>query len=151
MERDRESLEDILPESSTQLVSLNTRVPRFVSEMIDQSVGILQLTSPYLKFTKQSAVQVMLERGFASLLAEFESMDNAESEVAVSSPVVVEIEEIRTENITRDERETKAQQAYDMKAYAEFANKSSYTPRQNHANRANSEIATKLQTKLGLR
>jgi hypothetical protein len=78
MYRDTDELEDILPESSTQLVSLNTRIPRYISDRIDMSVGILQLSSKYHKVSKQTTVQILLEKGYEAILAEFESMDREE-------------------------------------------------------------------------
>lgn len=76
----KDSFEDILPESSTQLVSLNTRIPRKLSEQIKLSVGILQTTHNVLTFSKQSAVQILLIRGYQSLLADFESGELQRSE-----------------------------------------------------------------------
>lgn len=153
--RDRDELEELFPESSTQLVSLNTRIPRNVSNLIDECVGILQLASKHHKVTKQEAVTIILENGIEAIREAFVSMDRAESEVAVSEPITVELiekpKEITGENIASKQRETISRTSYDMKAYAEMSNKSFYTPHQKRANSADSEIARKLQSKLGLR
>lgn len=137
MERDRDELEEILPESSTRLVSLNTRIPLFVDEMILQSVGILQTESQYLKVSKQVAVQILIERGFQAIKEDFERMDR---EQAADEQVVVRIE-----------RTPQPQRSFDMKVYAEMANKTVYEPRRYEANRSQSETKTLLQKSLGLR
>jgi hypothetical protein len=135
-----DELENILPESSTQLVSLNTRIPRFLSDRLDLSVGILQTNSRYQKVTKQTAVQILLEKGYEAILAEFEGMD---------------IEEAREEmQVIRNSPELNSQQTYDMKAYAEFSNKTIYEPRKvsntNNNTSPDSRVA-RFQQKLGLR
>jgi hypothetical protein len=137
MERTLEELEELLPESSTQLVSLNTRVPRNVSKMIDESVGILQTESPYLKVSKQVAVQILIERGFQAIKADFEREDQDQ--------------EILVENVVSIEREPKPQRAFDVKSYAEFSNKSSYEPRLNNDRNSHTESKARLQNSLGLR
>ena len=142
-----DELESILPESSTQLVNLNTRIPRFLSDRIDLSVGILQTNSRYQKVTKQTAVQILLEKGYEAILADFEGMD---------------IEEAREEiKVVRNspEPEPKPQpiydsQSYDMKAYAEFSNKTIYEPRKvshTNINTSPESRVAKFQQKLGLR
>jgi hypothetical protein len=136
MEKDYDELESILPESSTQLVSLNTRVPRFVSKMIDESVGILQTESHYLKVSKQSAIQILIERGYQAIREDFERVDREESE---QETVTVSIER------TKQTRDT-----YDMKAYAEMSNKTIYEPRKSPAKISQNEKPKFLQN-LGLR
>lgn len=144
MEKSFEELEDILPESSTQLVSLNTRVPRFVSKMIDESVGILQLASRYQKVSKQVAIQILIERGYQAIREEFESMDYADNEVAATVEII-------GEEVASIKREVEPRTPYNVKAYAEMSNKSKYEPRIPSANKANSESVTRLQRNLGLK
>lgn len=151
MDRDRDLLEDILPESSTQLVSLNTRIPRNVSRMIDECVGILQTKSNYHKVSKQEAVQVILEKGIQAIREDFLREDLFDLE-EVESKIEKTDNSLKTvEEVERFERTVTTQKTYDMKAYAEFANKSFYTPPQQRTTKADSETARKLQTKLGLR
>jgi hypothetical protein len=140
MYRDTDELEDILPESSTQLVNLNTRIPKYLSDRIDMSVGILQTNHKYHKVTKQTAVQILLEKGYEAVLAEFEGMDRVEDTPEIKP--------------ARVERETKEHRTYDMEAYSQMANKTIYEPRKTTHTR--NEIATdtrayRLQQKLGLR
>jgi hypothetical protein len=80
---------EILPLSSTELVSLNTKIPRELSEKLYQAKGMLQTTNRLLDYTKQVTVQVLLERGYASLLEDWERQDreaSEESEKVVSLP-----------------------------------------------------------------
>lgn len=65
-------LEEFILEGDNRLVALNTRIPRNLSAKIDLAVGILQTTHNVLTFSKQSAVQVLLMRGFESLSEDFE-------------------------------------------------------------------------------
>lgn len=149
--KSREDYEDILPESSTQLVSLNTRIPRSVSHLIDECVGILQIESKYHKVTKQEAVIILLETGIHTIrskfmgfdelpLEEFESIENRPDDT-------VEV----IEDIERIERTIKTQRTFDMKAYAEMANKTYYNGPEKRTRKEPSESAKLLQTKLGLR
>jgi hypothetical protein len=149
--RDTGELEEILPESSTQLVSLNTRVPRFVSKMIDESVGILQLASRYHKVSKQVAIQILIEEGYRAIREEFESMDRVESEIAVSSSVEEYSEESTSEQVVSEPKESILQRSFDMKAYAEMANKTYYNGPERRTKKEPSESAKRLQSKLGLR
>src|SRR3954447_3376928 len=55
-----DNIDEIIPPSSTELVSLNTRVPRFVDSYINQSVGMIQTASRYQKVSKQMAIQILL-------------------------------------------------------------------------------------------
>ena len=134
MERDREELEELLPESSTQLVSLNTRIPKNVSRMIDESVGMLQTESPYLKISKQVAVQILIERGFQAIKGDFEREDN--------KPV---------ENVVSIDQTPKPQRTFDVKTYGEISNKTIYEPRPKHENSSYSESKARLKNSLGLR
>jgi hypothetical protein len=147
LEKDYES---ILPESSTQLVSLNTRVPRFVSKMIDESVGMLQVASIYQKVSKQVAIQILIERGYQAIREDFVSMDLAESEVAVNIESVETIEENLSEQLVSNSPAKQSRESYDMKAYAEFSNKSVYEPRKPPARNSQNEKPKFLQN-LGLR
>ncbi len=148
MDKDYES---ILPESSTQLVSLNTRVPRFVSKMIDESVGMLQVASIYQKVSKQVAIQILIERGYQAIREDFESMDLAESEVAVDIESDELIEETISEKVASNSPLNQSRDTYDMKAYAEMSNKIIYEPRKQPAKTSQNEKARFLQSKLGLR
>lgn len=67
------NLEDFILESKNELVALNTRIPRNLSAKVDLAVGILQTTHNVLTFSKQSAVQILLMRGFESLNDDFEN------------------------------------------------------------------------------
>jgi hypothetical protein len=146
MYRDTDELEDILPESSTQLVSLNTRIPRYISDRIDMSVGILQLSSKYHKVSKQTTVQILLEKGYEAILAEFESMDREEDTPEII-PTQVEPQ------VERETRETTPHRTYDMEAYSQMANKTYYEPHQTHT--TNNQLThdsrvQRFQKKLGL-
>ena len=134
MEREREELEELLPESSTQLVSLNTRVPRNVSRMIDESVGMLQTESPYLKISKQVAVQLLLERGFQAIKADFEREDPKPAE-----------------NVVSIDQTPKSPKSFDVKAYAEMSNKTYFEPRKPQDSNGNSERTNFFREKLGLK
>ncbi|HSX39119.1 MAG TPA: hypothetical protein VLI92_00825 [Candidatus Saccharimonadales bacterium] len=136
MTKSREELEDILPESSTQLVSLNTRVPQFVDKLINECVGILQTTSPYLKFTKQSAVQVLIERGYLAIREEFERQDL--------------IEESSGENIASIKQATKAKSSINLQAYHEMSNKNFYEPRSQLTIKAKPESEQRIKQSLGI-
>jgi hypothetical protein len=136
MERTLEELEDLLPESSTQLVSLNTRIPRNVSRMIDESVGMLQTESLYLKVSKQVAVQILIERGFQAIREQFERQD--------------QIEEQTSENVVSMEQPTKAKREWDINAYHQMANKTFYEPRNMQSSSKKPESMGRIQSKLGL-
>jgi len=144
MYRDTDELENILPESSTRLVNLNTRIPKFLSDRIDLSVGILQTQHIYHKVSKQTAVQILLEKGYEAVLSEFEGMDR-EEDTGEKEVVIIE-------------RETKPQikdrTSFDVEAYAQMANKTYYEPRK--VSNTNNDIeydsrVHRLQQKLGLR
>jgi hypothetical protein len=104
--------------------------------MIDESVGILQTESHYLKVSKQSAIQILIERGYQAIREDFERVDREESE---QETVTVSIER------TKQTRDT-----YDMKAYAEMSNKTIYEPRKSPAKISQNEKPKFLQN-LGLR
>lgn len=74
------NLEEIILESKNGLVALNTRIPRNLSAKIDLAIGILQTTHNILTFSKQSAVQILLMRGFESLNDDFEKGNLGDSE-----------------------------------------------------------------------
>jgi hypothetical protein len=140
MSKTYEELLDLLPESSTQLVSLNTRIPRYLNDRLDLSVGILQTEHRYHKITKQIAVQILLEKGYEAILAEFEGMDNAQASPEPQS--------------VRVEPEKKPHRTYDMAQYAQIANKTIIEPQQQRANNNNvspDSRVYRLQQKLGLR
>jgi hypothetical protein len=92
-------------------------------------------------------VQILLEKGYEAVLAEFESMDREE--------VKEEVREVREEiQIVRSSPEPNPQLTYDMKAYAEFSNKTIYEPRKmSHTNNNTSPDSrvARFQQKLGLR
>ena len=151
MEKTLDELEDILPESSTQLVSLNTRIPRYVSDSINMCVGILQTESHYHKVSKQEAVQIILEKGIQAIRVKFESLDEFTDEQVESIDENPEQNFTIVENIERTEHTTISQKAYDMKAYAEFANKDIYRPSKPQAKREPTDKERWIQSKLGLR
>lgn len=139
MIKNLDELEDILPESSTQLVSLNTRIPRYLNDRIDMSVGIIQTNSKYHKVTKQSAVQILLEKGFEAVLAEFERLDVEEPKKEIP--------------VARVEREEQPQRSFDMEIYAQMANKTYYEPQyKTDSNSISTDSrVTRMQQRLGLR
>jgi hypothetical protein len=66
------NLHEIILEGESKLVALNTRIPHKLNANIDVAIGILQTTHNVLTFSKQSAVQILLMRGFESLSDDFE-------------------------------------------------------------------------------
>lgn len=78
------NLEDFILESKNGLVALNTRIPRNLNAKVDLAIGILQTTHNVLTFSKQSAVQILLMRGFESLNDDFEKGVLGDSENIVS-------------------------------------------------------------------
>lgn len=73
--RFREDWEEILPPGEMDLVALNTRIKRNVSNAINHARGLLQTTDTRLTYTKQVTVEILIERGFQSLCEEFERQD----------------------------------------------------------------------------
>lgn len=71
---------EIVPPSSTELISLNTKIPRNISERINVATGMLQTTNRLLVYTKQVTVQVLLERGLEVLEKEWRRQDQPDAE-----------------------------------------------------------------------
>jgi hypothetical protein len=130
-------LDEIYPLSSTQLVSLNTRVPRFVDQFVNESVGMIQTASKYQKVSKQMAIQILLEKGYQILKEEFESMDNAPVE---ANDKVVNISPApKPQNIN-----------FNLNSYLEMSNKTSYEPRKEQQENKDGLKRT-IREKLGLK
>jgi spore coat polysaccharide biosynthesis predicted glycosyltransferase SpsG len=141
MEKTFDELKEIFPESTTQLVSLNTRIPRSLDNMINESVGMIQTASRYQKVSKQMAVQILIEKGYLALKNEFESMDN---EILEANEKVVSITPV-----------TKPQQyTFNINSYYEMSNKSSYDTRKNEPQENKAEqtgLKRTIREKLGLK
>lgn len=144
MVNSREELEEILPESSTELVSLNTRVPRYMDKLINHSVGIIQTSSRYQKISKQTAVQILIERGYQSICEDFRRMD---SEIDETSEETVNISPaIKPQN--------PHSYTFNINSYYEMSNKSPYSSRRQpepQLSGEKSESAERIQSKLGLK
>jgi hypothetical protein len=130
-------LDEIYPLSSTQLVSLNTRVPRFVDQFVNESVGMIQTASKYQKVSKQMAIQILLEKGYQILKEEFESMDNAP--VEANDKVVNILPAPKPQNIN-----------FNLNSYLEMSNKTSYEPRKEQQENKDGLKRT-IREKLGLK
>jgi hypothetical protein len=130
-------LVEIYPLSSTQLVSLNTRVPRFVDQFVNESVGMIQTASKYQKVSKQMAIQILLEKGYQILKEEFESMDNAP--VEANDKVVNILPAPKPQNIN-----------FNLNSYLEMSNKTSYEPRKEQQENKDGLKRT-IREKLGLK
>jgi hypothetical protein len=133
-----ENIDEIIPPSSTELVSLNTRVPRFVDNFINQSVGMIQTASHYHKVSKQMAIQILIEKGYQQLKSEFESMDNPTSE---ANEKVVSISPVpKPQNYT-----------FNINSYYEMSNKSTFEPRKPEIVEEKTGIKKTIREKLGLK
>lgn len=112
-----ENKEEAILTSSTQLVSLNTRIPDYLSKQINECVGMLQTKSNLLTYTKQSVVQEMLLRGYHSIKEEFERQDLAPSE-QIESHARKDLAKVInvSEQIARNRR------SIDPQVYAEISN-----------------------------
>jgi hypothetical protein len=133
-----ENIDEVIPLSSTELVSLNTRVPRFVDYFINESVGMVQTASRYQKVSKQMAIQILLEKGYQQLKYEFESMDSptneADEKVVSISPVP------KAQNHT-----------FNINSYYEMSNKTTFESRKPEISEEKTGIKKTLREKLGLK
>jgi hypothetical protein len=66
---------NVISESSTQLVSLNTMIPRKVREQLEECLGWLQTTEPLHKYSLQKTVQIAIENLHEALTDYYKSMD----------------------------------------------------------------------------
>lgn len=106
--------EEIIPKGELDLVSLNTLIPRKLSNNLAEATGWLQLASPRLRYTKQATVQYLLERGLQSLAEDIEKENEKHSE---ENPSIIIVGDKQTLNIIK-----KGKKEIDFKDYASFAN-----------------------------
>lgn len=133
-----DNIDEIIPPSSTELVSLNTRVPRFVDGYINQSVGMIQTASRYQKVSKQMAIQILLEKGYQQLLSEFESMDEPTVE---ASEKVVSISPVPKPQAL----------PFNINSYYEMSNKNTFEPRKPETKEDKASMKKTIRDKLGLK
>jgi hypothetical protein len=121
-QKEEKDWEEVLPLGELELVSLNTMIPRKLSNALGQATGWLQLTSPNLRYTKQATVQILLERGLKSFFEDIEKADNEEteelpSEVLASDSKVIDIIKSRKRSIDPSEYESFANKHTDGYRY----------------------------------
>jgi hypothetical protein len=112
-----ENKEEAILTSSTQLVSLNTRIPEHLSKKINECVGMLQTTSNLLTYSKQSVVHEMLLRGYHSIREEFERDD-----LTSSGPDVSNARKEHANVISVSEQIARNRRSIDPQVYAEISN-----------------------------